>query len=69
MVILTINLKHSEIIKPPPAFTKKHAAKYLSRGFEALMASDFNEAGACEFDTEIYTKARRRAFLGRTYCS
>ncbi len=30
-----------------PVFTNSHAAKYLDRGFKALMARDHKEAGAC----------------------
>lgn len=41
------NIKQPVSAGKTPVFTDKHAAKYLQRGFKALMAKDFNEAGAC----------------------
>ncbi|PCI34446.1 MAG: sulfotransferase [Alphaproteobacteria bacterium] len=47
MVIGTPNHTQAGNSKTTPAFTEKHAAKYLNRGFKALMAQDFKDAGAC----------------------
>lgn len=45
--MVTENIKPRIAAKKVPTFTDKHAATYLQRGFKALMARDFNEAGAC----------------------
>lgn len=47
MVTLATNHRQTGKIKNAPAFTQKHAETYLQRGFKALMARDFNEAGSC----------------------
>lgn len=44
---MAVNMKQSTNVGPPPTFTPQHASKYLQRGFKAVMARDFNEAGAC----------------------
>lgn len=45
--MVATNIKQSVGEKKAPAFTDQHAANYLQRGFKALMAQDFNEAGSC----------------------
>lgn len=47
MVIVAENIKPIMGNKKAPAFTDKHADKYLKRGFNALMSRDFKDAGAC----------------------
>lgn len=44
---MSTNPKQTGSIKNSPVFTEKHAATYLQRGFKALMARNFNEAGSC----------------------
>ena len=44
---LVENLIQTGKANKAPAFTDKHAATYLQRGFKALMSADLNEAGAC----------------------
>lgn len=47
MVMVAENIKQPVGTIKTPVFTDQHAAKYLQRGFEALMKKDFKEAGAC----------------------
>jgi len=41
---MAINIEQTPSMTKAPAFTRQHAAKYLQRGFKALLARDFEEA-------------------------
>lgn len=45
--MVATNIKQPVGAQKTPVFTDKHAAKYLQRGFKALMTKDFKEAGSC----------------------
>lgn len=47
MLTILGDIKQSPSVRKAPAFTDRHAAKYLQRGFKALTARDFDEAGSC----------------------
>jgi len=47
MGLMAINIERALDMTKAPAFTRQHAAKYLQRGFKALLARDLQEASGC----------------------